>query len=142
MNINNDDDDLQSANCIVTGIDLCRVDRIRKIVERHGDIFLERVYTSAERDYCLNKISWARHFAARFAAKEAVAKMLGSGVTMAGFLNVEVVNKTSGKPKLVLRGRAKEIAESLGVSSVDISITHEKEYAVAIAVGIIQRLGC
>ena len=61
---------------------------------------------------------------------------------MAGFLNVEVVNKTSGKPKLVLRGRAKEIAESLGVSSVDISITHEKEYAVAIAVGIIQRLGC
>jgi holo-[acyl-carrier protein] synthase len=101
---------------------------------------LEKIFTQAEREYCQSKSNWARCFAARFAAKEAVAKMLGSGIPKAGFLNVEIINTESGKPMLVLHDRAKAISDSLCIYSTDISITHEKEYAVAIAVGLIKGL--
>jgi holo-[acyl-carrier protein] synthase len=119
-----------------TGIDLCEVDRIRKAVDSaHGARLVERVFTVGEIGYARRKASPYERFAARFAAKEAGMKALGTGwrdgVT---WHDLEVVNLASGKPTLVLHGRAAAIAERLGVRSVALSITHTSEQAMAMVI--------
>ena len=119
-----------------TGIDLCEVDRIRKAVDSaHGERLVERVFTAREIAYARKKASPYERFAARFAAKEAGMKALGTGwrggVTWHDF---EVANLASGKPTLVLHGRAAEIAEGMGVRNIALSMTHTSEQAMAMVI--------
>jgi holo-[acyl-carrier protein] synthase len=119
-----------------TGIDLCEVGRIRKAVDSaHGERLVERVFTVREIAYARRKAVPYERFAARFAAKEAGMKALGTGwrdgVTWHDF---EVVNLASGRPTLLLHGRAAEIAEKLKVRNVSLSLTHTAEQAMAMVI--------
>jgi holo-[acyl-carrier protein] synthase len=120
---------------IGTGIDLAEVPRIRAAVDRYGEKFLHRVYTDLERAYVERKANKFERYAARFAAKEAGMKALGTGwrrgVTWHDF---EVANLPSGRPTLRLHGRAKEIADQLGVKHISLSITHTAENGMAFVV--------
>ncbi len=118
-----------------TGIDLAEVPRIRATVERFGERFLERVYTPLERAYVERKANKFERYAARFAAKEAGMKALGTGwrlgVTWHDF---EVVNLPGGRPTLRLHGTAKEIAEKQGVAAVQLSLTHTAQNGMAFVI--------
>jgi holo-[acyl-carrier protein] synthase len=121
------------------GIDVVEVARIAAAMERHGETFLARIFTPAERDYCAARKSSAMHFAARFAAKEAVAKALGTGIgEHANWLDLEVSRSTSGVPTLLVHGAAAEFAKGHGITEVQISLTHTKDYAAANAIAIQQ----
>jgi holo-[acyl-carrier protein] synthase len=115
-----------------SGIDLVEIGRIQKSVDRFGDRFLNRVYTEAEKAYCLRKRKGAESFAARFAAKEAGAKALGTGISFGvHWLEIEVVREPSGRPTLRFHGRAADIAARLGVVRSAVSITHTGDLAMA-----------
>jgi holo-[acyl-carrier protein] synthase len=117
---------------IGTGVDLAEVDRIRRSIERFGERFLTRVYTPAERAYVERKKNRFERYAARFAAKEAGMKAIGTGwkhgVTWHDF---EVANLPSGRPTLVLSGRAAAIARTMGATSVFLSLSHTGTMAIA-----------
>lgn len=113
------------------GIDLVETARIRESIEQYGDRFIRRLYTPGEIEYCERFKNKAERFAARFAAKEAAFKALGTGWREGvRWLDVEVTNQPNGKPELALHGRADELARSLGVSRRSISISHADHYAV------------
>ena len=117
------------------GIDVVEIDRIADALERIGDAFEKRIFTDAEREYCRRQKRPATHFAARFAAKEAVAKALGTGIgENAAWTELEVCRLKTGEPQMVLSGSAAAKAESLGVIEIKISLTHAREYAAANAV--------
>ena len=115
-----------------TGVDLAEVPRIRAAIERHGGRFIERIYTPPEIAYVERKANRFERYAARFAAKEAGMKAIGTGwkrgVTWRDF---EVVNLPSGKPTLRLHGVASEIAQQLGVRQIWLSLTHTAELGMA-----------
>ncbi len=115
-----------------SGIDLVEIKRIAHSVERYGDRFLNRVYTAAEQAYCRRKRQSAESFAARFAAKEAGAKALGTGISKGvNWLEIEVTREPGGRPGLRFHGRAAEIAAGLGVARAALSLTHTNELAMA-----------
>jgi holo-[acyl-carrier protein] synthase len=115
-----------------SGIDLAEIGRIQKSVDRYGGRFLDRVYTAAEQAYCLKKRNSAESFAARFAAKEAGAKALGTGISHGvSWLEIEVVREPSGRPTIQFHGRAAQIAASLCVVHAALSITHTADLAMA-----------
>lgn len=121
------------------GIDVVEVARIAAAMERHGETFLARIFTPAERDYCAAMKRPEMHFAARFAAKEAVAKALGTGIgEHANWLDLEVSRSAAGVPTLLLHGAAAEFAKGHGITEVQISLTHTKDYAAANAIAIQQ----
>jgi holo-[acyl-carrier protein] synthase len=115
-----------------TGVDLAEVPRVRHLVERYGRRFVERVYTPSEIAYVERKANRFERFAARFAAKEAGMKAIGTGwrhgVTWRDF---EVANLPSGKPTLRFYGVAARVAEKLGVRQISLSLTHTAEYGLA-----------
>ncbi|MFI4916052.1 MAG: holo-ACP synthase [Phycisphaerales bacterium JB060] len=114
------------------GVDLAEVARIGRSVDRFGDRFLERVFTRAERAYSGVGRRRDERLAARFAAKEAVFKALGTGWAQgAAWTDVEVVRHDSGRPALVLHGKAREMACALGVSRWHVSLTHTQTLAMA-----------
>lgn len=115
------------------GIDLVEVPRIREMLKRHGDRFKERTFTAGEIAYCDSCADPAIHYAARFAAKEAGAKALGTGLWAEGvdWRDFEVTREVSGKPVLHLHGGAKGHAEQQGVQKILISLTHTKDLAMA-----------
>ena len=115
------------------GIDIIKVDRIRDTLERFGDRFSRRVLTPAEQRYVRAR---PETMAGRWAAKEAVSKVLGLGVRGIGWRDIEVERLPTGQPSIVLHGRAAGRAEQLGMGRVAVSITHEAEYAVAVAFGV------
>jgi holo-[acyl-carrier protein] synthase len=115
------------------GIDIIKVDRIRASIKRFGSRFSERVLTPAERRYVRDR---PETFAGRWAAKEAVSKVLGLGVRGIGWKDIEVERLPTGQPAVRLHGRAAARAEQLGMSRIALSITHESDYAVAIAFGV------
>jgi holo-[acyl-carrier protein] synthase len=115
------------------GIDIIRVDQIRATLERFGDRFLARVLTPAERRYVRDR---PETLAGRWAAKEAVSKVLGLGVRGIGWRDLEIERLPTGQPAVRLHGRAAERADQLGMDQVAVSISHESDYAVAIAFGI------
>lgn len=119
------------------GLDLCPVERMRGAVARHGDRFLDRIFTAAEKSYALGRGNPYESFAARFAAKEAASKALGAPLGI-GWHDVEVVPATSGVhgPSVVLRGRAREVAEARGVAEVLVSLTHADGIAAAVAIAV------
>ena len=113
------------------GLDLIEIARVRRALERHGDAFRNRCFTVAERAYCDAKANPAQHYAGRFAAKEAVGKALGIGVHFT-WKEIEI----SGRPKpgVQLSGRTARAAERLGAARIDVSMTHSRELAAAVAV--------
>ena|SRR5271165_2810249 len=115
-----------------SGIDLAEIGRIRQSIDRYGTRFLNRIYTAGEQAYCLRKRNSAESFAARFAAKEAGAKALGTGISHGvSWLEIEVVREPSGKPTIKYHGRAAQIAARLGVAHAALSITHTADLAMA-----------
>lgn len=117
------------------GTDLAEVARIRQSIERFGERFLGRIYTDGERNYAASKANAAERFAARFAAKEAGMKAIGTGwnfgVTWKDF---EVLNERSGRPTLRLAGVAHDVAMRLGVKRMSVSLTHTRELAFAVVI--------
>jgi holo-[acyl-carrier protein] synthase len=117
------------------GTDLAEVERIRESIARFGDRFLNRIYTERERAYASSKANAAERFAARFAAKEAGMKAIGTGwrhgVTWKDF---EVANEPSGRPTLRLSGVAGQIAERMGVKRISVSLTHTSQTAFAVVI--------
>lgn len=119
------------------GIDVVEISRIAAAIERHGETFLARIFTAAERAYCAAHRAPEMHFAARFAAKEAVAKALGTGIgEHANWLDLEVSRTVTGAPVLRLHGAAAEFAKQHGITAVQISLTHTKDYAAANAIAL------
>ncbi len=118
------------------GTDLIEIDRVRRSVERFGNRFLERVFTPLEIAYCRRKVHGAAEsFAARFAAKEAGAKALGTGISRGvRWTEIEVRNQHGGKPEIVWSGRALERALDLGVTATHLSLTHSRELAMAVVI--------
>ncbi len=115
-----------------SGIDLVEVERIQHSIDRYGARFLNRVFTPAEQAYCLRKRTAAESFAARFAAKEAAAKALGTGISRGvHWLEIEVVREPGGRPGLALHGNASRIAARLTVSRAVLSLTHTATLAAA-----------
>jgi holo-[acyl-carrier protein] synthase len=120
---------------IGVGTDLMEIARIQQSIARFGDRFLVRVFTPREIAYCQRKKNAAESFAARFAAKEAGAKALGTGISHGvGWLELEVTRAPSGKPSLELAGRAAEWAKKLGVVRTSLSLTHSRDVALAVVV--------
>jgi len=115
------------------GIDIIKVERIANALRRFGDRFPRRVLTEAEQRYVRNR---PPNFAGRWAAKEAVSKVLGLGVRGVGWRDIEIARLPTGQPAVRLHGRARVRAEQLGMGRIAVSISHEGEYAVAIAFGI------
>lgn len=121
------------------GIDVVEVDRIEAAVERQGDAFLKRLFTENERAYCERQKRPALHFAARFAAKEAVSKAFGTGIGgNAGWLEMEVLRGENGAPTMTFHGAAADFLAKEGIAEVQVSLSHAKEYAAANAVAIRQ----
>jgi holo-[acyl-carrier protein] synthase len=115
------------------GIDIIRVDRIRHTLERFGSRFSRRVLTPGEQRYVRDR---PETLAGRWAAKEAVSKVLGLGVRGIGWRDIEIERLPTGQPAVRLHGRAARRAEQLGMARVALSISHEADYAVAIAFGV------
>jgi len=114
------------------GIDIAEIDRIEAAIQRHGQPFLQRVFTPAEIAYCESHRNRSERFAGRFAAKEAAMKALGTGWRRGiRWGDIEVVRQSTGKPSLELRGRAREIADGLKVRNISLTITHSGNTALA-----------
>lgn len=117
------------------GTDLIEIARVAASVERFGGRFLGRVFTAGERAYCDRKKNAAESYAARFAAKEAGAKALGTGISRGvSWLEFEVQRAPGQRPYLVMSGRAAELAAELGVSGISLSLTHTRELAMAVVI--------
>jgi len=115
------------------GTDLMEIARIQQSIDRYGDRFLARVFTPREIAYCRRKKNAAESFAARFAAKEAGAKALGTGISHGiSWLELEVTREPTGRPLLQLSGRAAGRARSLGVTRISLSLTHSRDTALAV----------
>ena len=119
------------------GTDIVEIDRVRSMIDRHGDAFLKRCFTEREIEYADRHRDAAVRFAGRWAAKEAVVKVLGTGfVKGITFHDIEVLPMETGQPRIELTGGAGDIAIQMGIGSVLITISHAKLYATATAVGI------
>jgi holo-[acyl-carrier protein] synthase len=118
-----------------TGVDVTEVARIKAAVERFGDRFLKRVFTPAEVRYCLAKANPAERLAARFAAKEAGMKAIGTGLRNGvTWQDVEVLRRPGGRPMLRFSGKAAEIAAQLGCERAHLSLSHTAEQAIAFVI--------
>jgi holo-[acyl-carrier protein] synthase len=116
---------------IAVGVDLIEISRIETMVERYGDRFLDRIYTEGELAYAAGRLS---ALAARWAAKEAAAKALGTGIGQVGFQEIEVICDAQGKPELSLHGNAARLAARLNLSQFALSLSHTADYALAFVV--------
>ena len=116
-----------------TGVDLIEIERIHQAHRRYGSRFLNRIYTDVEQARCRGR---AEELAARFAAKEAVSKALGTGMRGVLWKEIEVVNDPRGKPLVRLYGAAERRAAELGITALDISLTHSRDQAIAFVVAL------
>ncbi|HTV47642.1 MAG TPA: holo-ACP synthase [Phycisphaerae bacterium] len=117
------------------GVDLVEVARIAEMIERHGEHFLNRCFTATEQEYCASYKDSAPHYAGRFAAKEAIAKALGTGFRgQINWTDMEILPDTEGRPVLALKGPIREAAGEMGISHWHVSISHTMEHAMASAI--------
>jgi holo-[acyl-carrier protein] synthase len=118
------------------GVDLVKVARIAAALERHGERFLSRIFTIQEAAHCQGKVRAASMLAMRFAAKEAFSKALGVGLRKGGirWREVEVVPDPRGKPELAITGRAAELCAAAGITNMQLTLTDEDQYALAVVV--------
>ncbi|MFA5784172.1 MAG: holo-ACP synthase [Phycisphaerae bacterium] len=122
---------------IVQGIDLVDFPRIEQMVERHGQRFMDRVFTEAEQNYAYANKNKMEKLAGRFAAKEAILKLLGTGWRgKIAWTDIEIINNEMGQPLVNISGQVKEIADKMGISEISVSITHTANFAIASAAAI------
>lgn len=119
------------------GTDITECLRIARMIERHGELFIGRIYTADEIQYCQSRRQATQHFAGRWAAKEAVLKALGTGwVKGISWRDIEILNEPSGQPVVELRGGAKDVARQLGITRMLVSISHCHTHATAYAIAV------
>jgi holo-[acyl-carrier protein] synthase len=116
---------------LAVGVDLIEVERIGASLEKYGQRFLDRIFTEREQQYCDGR---AESLAARFAAKEAVAKAMGTGIGDIRWLDIEIVNEGNGRPVLVLHGAAGTMAHTMGLELWSLSLSHTKTHAIGMVV--------
>ena len=122
---------------IAHGIDLVDCPRIEEMIKRHDQRFINRVFTSREQAYADSNKDKVEKYAGRFAAKEAILKLMGTGWRgKIAWTDIEVVNNPAGQPEVTLVGEVKEIAEELGIKHISVSITHTANFAIASAVAL------
>lgn len=122
---------------IAHGIDLVDCPRIEDMINRHSERFINRVFTPAEQAYADANKNRIEKYAGRFAAKEAILKLVGTGWRgKIAWTDIEVVNNISGQPQVRLDGELKNIADKLGITQISISITHTANFAIASAVAL------
>jgi holo-[acyl-carrier protein] synthase len=122
---------------VAHGIDLVDCPRIKEMIKRHGERFLDRVFTAGERAYATANKNKIEKLAGRFAAKEAVLKLMGTGWRgKIAWTDIEIINDSTGQPKVTLDGEVKKIADGLGIKQISVSITHTANFAIASAVAI------
>ncbi len=125
------------GNLISIGTDIIECVRIAQMIEKHGEVFLQRVFTQKEILYCSSRKAATQHYAGRWAAKEAVLKVLGTGWAKGiQWTDIEVVNEVSGAPVIKISGKAAEIARDRGIREIMITISHCRAYATAFATGV------
>lgn len=118
---------------LVSGVDLVEVDRIERGIARRGQRFLDRLFTPQEQEFCEGRVA---SLAGRFAVKEAVGKALGTGIGDVSWVEIEVVCDGRGRPNLVLHGRARQLADQLGLKTWSISLSHTESHAIGLAVAV------
>lgn len=124
---------------VAHGIDLVDCPRIEAMIERHGKRFIERVFTASEQAYAEANKNGIEKLAGRFAAKEAILKLMGTGWRgKIAWTDVEVINNSSGQPEVTLSGEVEKIAGKLGIKHISVSITHTANFAIASAVALTQ----
>jgi holo-[acyl-carrier protein] synthase len=116
-----------------TGVDLIEISRVGEVIAHHGKHYLERIYTLAELEQCGKNVE---SLAGRFAAKEAVAKALGTGIGKVAWKEIEILGDEQNAPMLTLRGAAEQKSKEIGISTWAVSISHSMSHAVAFAVAI------
>ncbi|MHC4148759.1 MAG: holo-ACP synthase [Planctomycetota bacterium] len=127
---------------VAHGIDLVDFPRIEEMIERHGQRFLDRVFTAAEQAYAEANKNQAEKLAGRFAAKEAILKLMGTGWRgKISWTDIEIINNPTGQPEVTLRGEVRRIAADFGIKHVSVSITHTANFAIASAVALAQSNG-
>jgi len=119
------------------GTDIVEIVRIGEMIERHGELFLQRVFTESEIAYCQKRAASYQHFAGRWSAKEAVLKALGTGWAKGiSWRDIEVVSLHSGQPRVVIHGAVAELSEAAGISGYLLSISHCRSHATAVAIAV------
>jgi holo-[acyl-carrier protein] synthase len=124
---------------IAHGIDLVDFPRLAQMIERHGQRFLDRIFTAAEQAYAGRHRNTVEKYAGRFAAKEAILKLLGTGWRgKIAWTDIEVTNNAAGRPQVRLSGEVKKIADRMKIAHISLSITHTANFAIASAVALVQ----
>ncbi len=124
---------------VAHGIDLVDFPRIEEMVNRHGKRFLNKVFTATEQAYAKANKNGIEKLAGRFAAKEAILKLMGTGWRgKIAWTDIEIVNNPAGRPEVTLRGEVEKLAEELGIKHISVSITHTANFAIASAVALVQ----
>ena len=125
---------------IAHGIDLVDCPRIEQMMQRHGERFLKRVFTPAEQIYADKSRNKVEKLAGRFAAKEAILKLMGTGWRgKIAWTDIEIINNAAGQPEVSLCGEVKKIADGLRIGHISVSITHTANFAIASAVALTQK---
>ncbi|MFZ5830736.1 MAG: holo-ACP synthase [Planctomycetota bacterium] len=125
------------SEIIGIGTDITECLRIAQMIERHGELFINRVYTDEEIAYCRDRKAATQHFTGRWAAKEAILKALGTGwVRGISWRDMEIRNEPGGRPIVAVRGGVKEVVERLGVTEILVTISHCRSHATAYAIAI------
>ena len=128
------------SDIIGIGTDITECLRIARMIERHGELFIGRVYTPEEIKYCQNRKQSTQHFAGRWAAKEAILKALGTGWRRGiSWRDIEVRNEPGGKPVVAVRGGVKDVVEQMGITEIQVTISHCRTYATASAIAVGKR---
>jgi holo-[acyl-carrier protein] synthase len=124
---------------VAHGIDLVDCPRIEQMIERHGERFIRRVFTDTEQAYAEKNKNEVEKLAGRFAAKEAILKLVGTGWRgRIAWTDIEIINNAAGQPEVTLGGEVKKIADKLGIKHISVSITHTANFAIASAVALAQ----
>ncbi len=125
---------------IAHGIDLVDCPRIEEMVARHGERFVQRIFTAAEQAYAESNKNKIEKLAGRFAAKEAILKLMGTGWRgKIAWTDIEIINNSSGQPEVTLDGEVEKIADKLGIKHISVSITHTANFAIASAVALTKK---
>jgi len=124
---------------VAHGIDLVDCPRIEQMIERHGERFIKRIFIAAEQAYAEKNKNEVEKLAGRFAAKEAILKLVGTGWRgRIAWTDIEIINNAAGQPEVTLCGEVRKIADKLGIKHVSVSITHTANFAIASAVALAQ----
>jgi holo-[acyl-carrier protein] synthase len=124
-------------NILGIGTDIVECLRIAQMIERHGELFIDRVYTVTEIEYCRSRKQATQHFAGRWAAKEAILKAIGTGWRRGiSWRDIEVRNNEGGRPNVALCGGARDVVEQIGVGEVLVTISHCRSHATAFAIAL------